>query len=193
MREEGGAGGGGGDYDESQESHKAWGGLAIVELGPGNADVAAALVATHNGRLLQSRRAAAEGRPGTLVDVEISRRHVWEGVSTWEKATSQQSSSSSSSRLRNAGDTNGELKGTTVWIGGLPAQVDEAVAKDVFAACGPLASFRFVRDKYDGDCRGFGFATYRTPEGAEAALLLNGKSRLGAQPLRVRVSIDKSH
>ena len=55
---------------------------------------------------------------------------------------------------------------------------------------GELAAFRFIRDKWEGDFKGFCFAQYTDVAGVEAAMKLNGTFRLGRR-LKVHYAENK--
>jgi len=168
-------------------------GCAVVVLPTGDAAV----------RALAALRAG----PGVLVaasgershvEAEVSSRRVWEGVSGGDGG-SWAAGRQGRSDFKGGGDKNpahggGEARPEgclTVWVGGLPKDTDEGRARAVMAVCGPLASFRLIRDPYEGDCKGFAFAEFQAGEGAEAAVeRLNGAARLGTK-LKVRYATDK--
>ena len=162
----------------SSDERAPWGGLAVVDLR--SESKAQHAVKAVNGCSLAPR----SGEAATKVTVVISRKRIWEGVSTSENAGNYNRSDKTESE-REERRPGGCLK---VWIGGLPRDAEEESVRSVFENCGHLASFNFIRDKFEGDCRGFAFAVFSTEEGCEAAIRLNGKHRLGATPLKVKYS-----
>jgi hypothetical protein len=159
---------------EGAEGEKLDSGMAIVTLrSPREVQDA---VATKNGLSLLS---ASTGE-SSVVHIKMSSRRMWEGVSSQQSA--------------DVGDENSKVtagNSLTVWIGGLRKDCDEDSAQHLFAGCGELKSFRFIKDRLDGDCKGFAFAQYQSKEGAVAAVSLNGQSRLGTK-LKVRYAVDRS-
>lgn len=63
-----------------------------------------------------------------------------------------------------------------VYIGGLHHHISEHDLHDLFAAYGTVKQAKIVRDRDDGNSRGFGFVMLESREDAERAIAaLNGK------------------
>ena len=52
----------------------------------------------------------------------------------------------------------------TVFVGGLPFDVDEARLKEVFGPCGPIACIRWGEDRETGDFKGYAHVEFETEE-----------------------------
>lgn len=170
----------------------AFSGACVVALP--SAGAATQCVAACNGRPM----ATAAGSTG-YVAVATSQRRVWEGVSSG-------GAGGGGGGIRGGargghGGRGGDAAASavparpegclTAWVGGLPRECDEEQCRAVLAHCGPMTSFRFIRDASDGECRGFAFATFQAPRGVEAAVAtLHGAKRLGTT-LKVRYETEK--
>lgn len=75
---------------------------------------------------------------------------------------------------------------TTVFVRGLPFDLDEAGLSSVFSDVGPIKSCFLIKPKGASHHKGFGFVHYALPEDAlRATEELNGKE-LGSRKLMVR-------
>jgi hypothetical protein len=102
-------------------------GRAVVAL-PSSAAAAAAVVARHGCVLTTARGGSA------AVSVTVSVRRVWEGVSQQPlQAAERAAKQLSAARPEGC---------CTVWVGGLPKELDDTAARAVFSACGELAAVR---------------------------------------------------
>ncbi|KAH6939196.1 hypothetical protein HPB50_016504 [Hyalomma asiaticum] len=72
----------------------------------------------------------------------------------------------------------------TVFVGNLAHEVQDEELWKLFAECGDVASVRLVRDKVTGMGKGFGFVTFKQPDGAALALEMTGREVSG-RPIRV--------
>ncbi len=69
-----------------------------------------------------------------------------------------------------------------IYIGNLSYDVSEGNLRQAFEAFGQVSSARIVKDKYNGQPRGFGFVEMPDRAEAQAAIRsLNGKGLLGNQ------------
>jgi len=69
-----------------------------------------------------------------------------------------------------------------IYIGNLSYDVSEGNLRQAFEAFGQVSSARIVKDKYNGQSRGFGFVEMPEQSQAQAAIKsLNGKEFLGKQ------------
>ena len=72
-----------------------------------------------------------------------------------------------------------------IYIGNLSQSVTEDDLKEAFEAYGQLASVNVIKDKFNGESRGFGFVEMPSQDEAQAAIDgLNGKDLKG-QDLKV--------
>lgn len=77
----------------------------------------------------------------------------------------------------------------TLFIGGLPWEVDEAALRDAFESYGPIQDVTLLRHD-DGRSKGVGFVRFRDTDAAKAALEKDGQELMG-RPLRVQVAKDR--
>jgi RNA recognition motif-containing protein len=69
-----------------------------------------------------------------------------------------------------------------IYVGNLSYDVSEQNLRQAFEAFGQVSSARIVKDKYNGQSRGFGFVEMLEQSQAQAAIKsLNGKELLGKQ------------
>jgi RNA recognition motif-containing protein len=69
-----------------------------------------------------------------------------------------------------------------IYVGNLSYNVSEENLRQAFEAFGQVTSARIVKDKYNGQSRGFGFVEMGEQSQAQAAIKgLNGKELLGKQ------------
>lgn len=67
-----------------------------------------------------------------------------------------------------------------IYIGNLARDASDSDLRDAFQAFGEVSSASVVKDKFSGECRGFGFVEMPNKSEAEAAISsLNGKSLKG--------------
>jgi splicing factor U2AF 65 kDa subunit len=79
-----------------------------------------------------------------------------------------------------------------IFIGGLPYFLDEAQVRELLEAFGPIAKFDLVRDKENGNSKGYGFVVYQDVSVTDIACQgLNGM-QMGDKTLTVRRAEDKS-
>ena len=73
-----------------------------------------------------------------------------------------------------------------IFIGGLPYFLDEAQVRELLEAFGPIAKFDLVRDKENGNSKGYGFVVYQDVSVTDIACQgLNGM-QMGDKTLTVR-------
>lgn len=155
--------------------------LAVVSLA--SPAVAQATCLARNSQVLTVGASGATG----IVRVEPSRKREWEGVSRLQDPDDAEPLGHLKS---NAGGASRPKDCMTVWVGGLPRDAEENDVRGVLAQCGPLAAFRFIRSRTEGDFLGFCFAQYEQVAGVEAAVKLNGQHRLGCR-LKVHYAVDR--
>ena len=69
-----------------------------------------------------------------------------------------------------------------IYIGNLSSDVNEETIRQAFESFGQVASARVVKDKCNGESRGFGFVEMTTPSQAKTAIKnLNGKKLMGKE------------
>ena len=78
-----------------------------------------------------------------------------------------------------------------IFVGNLPFRTDKNGLREAFSSCGEIDDIHLVLDRETGQSRGFGFVTFKTAEGFQAALDMNG-SDLDGRPLRVNEAEDKN-
>ena len=127
----------------AEENDRPFSGRAVVALPSSN--TATAAVASKHGLTLTT----AAGGSG-VVSVTVSVRRVWEGCASQKsplEAAVKDSAAAAAVRPEGC---------CTVWVGGLPAEVEEGAARAVFGACGELAAVRVkkkdVPSKHDFCC-----------------------------------------
>ncbi|CAI9109825.1 OLC1v1009731C1 [Oldenlandia corymbosa var. corymbosa] len=78
------------------------------------------------------------------------------------------------------------MKGTEVFVGGLPVTATESAIREVFSGCGEIVDVRLIKDQ-KGNAKGFCFVRFSTKEAADKALkeksgvVLDGK-KIGLRP-----------
>jgi len=76
--------------------------------------------------------------------------------------------------------------GRKIYVGNLPAEVDEAAFKTYFEQFGEITGVKLLESKeVPGQCRGFGFITYK--EAAAASLATAGEHQYSGQQLKVNI------
>ena len=79
-----------------------------------------------------------------------------------------------------------------IFIGGLPYFLDEAQVRELLEAFGPVARFDLVRDKENGNSKGYGFVVYQDVSVTDIACQgLNGM-QMGDKTLTVRRAEDRN-
>jgi len=69
-----------------------------------------------------------------------------------------------------------------IYVGNVSYDVSEENLRQAFEAFGQVSSARIVKDKYNGQSRGFGFVEMLEQSQAQAAIKsLNGKELMGKQ------------
>jgi RNA recognition motif-containing protein len=69
-----------------------------------------------------------------------------------------------------------------IYIGNLSSDVNDETIREAFESFGEVASARVIKDKYNGESRGFGFVEMTTLSQAKTAIKsLNGKKLLGKE------------
>ncbi|KAI3452229.1 hypothetical protein Pfo_008894 [Paulownia fortunei] len=87
---------------------------------------------------------------------------------------------------RHSTDHNNAVKGTEVFIGGLPRSISEEKIHEVFSVCGEIVEIRLIKDQ-KGNLKGFCFVRFATKESATRAVreksgtVLDGK-KIGVLP-----------
>jgi len=78
-----------------------------------------------------------------------------------------------------------------IFIGGLNYQTSERALFHELQKHGKVISIRIVTEKETGRSRGFGFATFATPEEAEGAIKNMNNTIFDGRRIGVKPSIDK--
>lgn len=78
-------------------------------------------------------------------------------------------------------------KSKTLHVGSLKYTVDERALRDLFQDSGDIADVRIVRDRNNGESKGYGFVEFHDVDSAEKGLVLNGTEIEGRA---IRVSFD---
>jgi len=69
-----------------------------------------------------------------------------------------------------------------IYVGNLSYDATDVTIKQAFESFGQVTSARVIKDKYNGQSRGFGFVEMPTQSQAQTAIKsLNGKELLGKQ------------
>jgi RNA recognition motif-containing protein len=69
-----------------------------------------------------------------------------------------------------------------IYVGNVSYDVSEENLRQVFEAFGQVSSARVIKDKYNGQSRGFGFVEMSVQSQAQTAIKsLNGKELMGKQ------------
>lgn len=71
-----------------------------------------------------------------------------------------------------------------VFVGSLAWATSDEGLYDYFAQCGDVVEAKVITDRDTGRSRGFGFVTFSSEEGAQAAIDLDG-SELDGRPIHV--------
>ena len=68
------------------------------------------------------------------------------------------------------------------YVGNLPYDATDVTIREAFESFGQITSARVIKDKYNGQSRGFGFVEMPAQSQAQTAIKsLNGKELLGKQ------------
>jgi RNA recognition motif-containing protein len=69
-----------------------------------------------------------------------------------------------------------------IYVGNLSSGVRDETLREAFESFGQVASAKVIKDKVNGESRGFGFVEMTTPSQAKTAIKsLNGKKLLGME------------
>ena len=69
-----------------------------------------------------------------------------------------------------------------IYVGNLPHDATDVTIREAFESFGQVTSARVIKDKYNGQSRGFGFVEMPAQSQAQTAIRsLNGKELLGKQ------------
>ena len=69
-----------------------------------------------------------------------------------------------------------------IYVGNLSNDATDATIREAFESFGQVTSAKVIKDKYNGQSRGFGFVEMPTQSQAQTAIKsLNGKEHLGKQ------------
>ncbi len=69
-----------------------------------------------------------------------------------------------------------------IYVGNLPYDATDVMIRGAFESFGQVTSARVIKDKYNGQSRGFGFVEMPAQSQAQTAIKsLNGKELLGKQ------------
>jgi len=76
-----------------------------------------------------------------------------------------------------------------IYVGNLSYDATDITIREAFESFGQVTSARVIKDKYNGQSRGFGFVEMPAQSQAQTAIKsLNGKELLGKQ-----ISVDEAH
>ena len=69
-----------------------------------------------------------------------------------------------------------------IYVGNLSYEATDGSIREAFESCGQVTSARVIKDKYNGQSRGFGFVEMPVQSQAQTAIKsLNGKELLGKE------------
>jgi RNA recognition motif-containing protein len=69
-----------------------------------------------------------------------------------------------------------------IYVGNLSSDVKDETIREAFESFGQVTSAKVIKDKVNGESRGFGFVEMTTPSQAKTAIKsLNGKKLLGKE------------
>lgn len=74
-----------------------------------------------------------------------------------------------------------------IYVGNLPFKATEPDLRSVFQQFGDIQEVAMITDRYTNAFKGFGFITYTSQEGAQAALSMDGKEFMG-RPMKVNIA-----
>lgn len=77
-----------------------------------------------------------------------------------------------------------------IYVGNLSYNLDESALRSAFAEFGDITDLAFPKDRVTGRPRGFAFITFAQPNGAEAALKLDGQE-LSGRKVVVKFAMDR--
>lgn len=77
-----------------------------------------------------------------------------------------------------------------LYIGNLPFSVKEDQIRESFSRFGEVKEVILIKDRATGRLKGFGFVTFASNEGAQAALALDGQDFFG-RTIRVNIAQAK--
>lgn len=75
--------------------------------------------------------------------------------------------------------------GKRLYVGSLPAGFTDVQLRDMFAACGTVASAEIMKEKRNGQSRGFGFVEMSTDQEAQEAVRKFDKAAFGDRQIVV--------
>ncbi|KQJ86173.1 splicing factor, proline- and glutamine-rich isoform X2 [Brachypodium distachyon] len=87
-------------------------------------------------------------------------------------------------------DEQGRVKGTEVFVGGLPRSATEGTLREVFSPCGEIVDLRIMKDQ-NGVSKGFGFVRFAERECAYTAKRQKNGIELQGKRLAVDLSLDQ--
>lgn len=76
-----------------------------------------------------------------------------------------------------------------IFVGGLPAYLNEEQVKDLLIVFGPLKSFNLVKDQQTGNSKGFAFFEYLNPDITEQACMQLNGMKIGDKTILVQRAI----
>ncbi|CAE8592609.1 unnamed protein product, partial [Polarella glacialis] len=81
----------------------------------------------------------------------------------------------------------------TVFLGRLPANIEEKRIKAALKHCGTIERIQLAREDGEGSaCKGYGWCTFSTPEEAQAACDLNDLLECGGRKMSISISKPKT-
>ena len=80
---------------------------------------------------------------------------------------------------------------TKLFVVGFPRNMDEIQLAQLFGPYGDIDLLTIVRDKFNGESKGFGFIQMKNPEGASLAIEALDGHPFGDRKMEVRIAVDK--
>lgn len=78
-----------------------------------------------------------------------------------------------------------------LYIGGLMCDITSEELKEVFEDFGEVVQAKVIKDRYTGECRGFGFVTFKNDEDANTAIEEADGGELDGKKIIVREAKSK--
>ena len=78
-----------------------------------------------------------------------------------------------------------------VFVGGLAWATTDDSLRTAFESCGEVVEAKVITDRESGRSRGFGFVTYTSDEGAQAAVDQLSNSELDGRTIRVDIAREQ--
>ncbi|MFH1310780.1 MAG: RNA-binding protein [Nanoarchaeota archaeon] len=72
-----------------------------------------------------------------------------------------------------------------VYVGNLPFAIDDDKLREVFAKCGEIEEAVVIKNKFNGQSKGFGFVTFKDDESAKKAIAEMNEKEVEGRALKV--------